>query len=546
MIDKKAIIEEFVYGLSDEDRNEWIIHRAACDESLYTFIKEMGGFLLGHDGNSIAGGDSLECLWKPICDFWQDYSIKRKFLYMPRRWLKSTNRKWGQIHSYLQNNEIRILTASEVEKRAKDWVGWQGNQILSHARLRWLYPELLVVDRSFAHANPFSSQQILLPRKGAYDATTYSVVGIHGSSQGGHYDLIEPDDICGEKAMDSETVMADAFSWFDNIESLLTDPHIDIIRGTGTHWAEGDLGWYIQNEFPEYQWIVVPALKDEDLEDTSNIRYLQNPEVAHGESNWEERGSTKYYIDMAANPQTQIRFWTQEQNNPNKASGTLNKFDKKWLHFYRIEDREEGTYLICDECDIEVPLSQIRLYGMVDVAGFGETKFIKKGARNALLIGGQPQGMIQKFVVYAWAKRLRKPSKLRQQLYEAHNEYKPRLWRIDTTGVGNSVYADIQEEKRKECPHLRIIPLPSDVTKGVKDSDIQALINPMANGEIHIYQTMKELVGEIQQYPRGLTKDLIDMLGKINRYYWSRKAKIQSRSYAPPDSMSGKSTVGGY
>ena len=533
MISKKEIIEEFFYNLNDEDKEEWLEHRRKCDDSLFFFIKEMGGFLRGANGKSIAGGDSIEYLWKPACDFWQDNSIKRKFVYMPRRWLKSTNRKWGQIHSYLQNNETRILTASEVEKRAKEWVGWQGKQILGHQRLRWIYPELSIIDKSYKHSNTFSSEKILLPRNGIYDSTTFGAIGIHGSSQGGHYDIIEPDDICGEKAMESSIIMEDSFRWFDNVESLLTEPDIDIIRGKGTHWATGDLGWYIQQEYPEYMWIIVPALKDEELEDKKNIRYLQNPEAMQGESNWEERGSTKYYVDMAANPQTQIRFWTQEQNNPDKAAGTLNKFDKRWIHFYRTEERgEKGTYLICDKCNIEVPLSAIPLYGMADVAGFGETKLIKKGARNALLIGGQPIDMIQKFVVFAWAQRLKRPSVFREKLYETHKKYEPRIWRIDDKGVGSTMFGDILEERLKKCPHMNISPLPHDTKKDIKDSDIQSLINPVAQGEIHIHETMTDLKAEMTQYPHGLTKDLLDMLAKLNRLYWMRTKMVDVSKFA--------------
>jgi len=40
---------------------------------------------------------------------------------------------------------------------------------------------------------------------------------------------------------------------------------------------------------------------------------------------------------------------------------------------------------------------------------------------------------------------------------------------------------------------------------------------------------MKELKIEVEQFPGGFTKDLVDMLGKINKHYWTRKKKEDYR-----------------
>jgi hypothetical protein len=173
---------------------------------------------------------------------------------------------------------------------------------------------------------------------------------------------------------------------------------------------------------------------------------------------------------------------------------------------------------------------------------------VKGAARNALLIGGQPIDMIQKFVVFAWAERLKRPSVFREKLYETHKKYKPRVWRIDDKGVGSTMFGDILEERQKKCPHMNISPLPHDSEKDKKDIDIQALINPIAQGEVHIHGSMTDLISEMIQYPRGLTVDLIDMLGKINRLYWLRTEMIDVsrfaeeshiRSVGSRDSMTG-------
>jgi hypothetical protein len=98
----------FYESLIPEERDEWLFERTACDSSLYYFVVQMGGYSVK------AGGDASLAIHKPICDFWQDDSIRFKGIAMPRAWLKSTIlTKWGNFWRYLQDNEARILIASQ-------------------------------------------------------------------------------------------------------------------------------------------------------------------------------------------------------------------------------------------------------------------------------------------------------------------------------------------------------------------------------------------------------------------------------------------------
>ena len=71
--------------------------------------------------------------------------------------------------------------------------------------------------------------------------------------------------------------------------------------------------------------------------------------------------------------------------------------------------------------------------------------------------------------------------------------------------------------------------MPYSNKKDEKDEDIQACINPMANGEIYIHESMRDLITEVKSYPHGMTVDLLDMLGKLNKHYWTRKKKVDYR-----------------
>ena len=529
--------------LPDEHKEEWLFERTACDTSLYYFIIQMGSFAVN------AGGDASIHIHKPICDFWQDDTIKRKFVHMPRGWLKSTLwSKWGNLWRYLVNPEVRILMPSQKIDLPSDFVKWIKNQAIRNTRLRWLYPRLQLIDKAWIHSNRWGSIDCEMPRDGIYAEPTFRAIGITGGAQGGHYNFIDPDDLISEKGMESAVIMEDAFRWFDNIEELLDDPQKDIISGKGTHWSPGDLGVYIQENYPEYKWMIVPCRKDSNLKDTHNITWMQNPTVGDGESNWLEKFPTEYYVDMLARPEKQIVYWSQHMNIPGNAT-TLTKFDPAWLRYYDLEQAPNGDwYLICEGSKESFRLKDIPLYGMIDPGGFSEVKLMKKGSRNAMVIGGQPPNSVKKFVLYTYARRLKSPSEFLDEFFTAHAKWRPRHWKIEVIGAQEYIKRDIQEEAKRRSIYIPLASMEKKNTENEKDNDIQSLIPVMEAGEIYIHRNMKDLIGEIKTYPGGLTKDLIDMMGKLNKYCWKRGKRENLPRFGKPSTelLDGRSGTTGY
>lgn len=523
---KRLIIEKFYNGLSPDDKIEWGIHRKACDKSLFFYIKEVGGFM------PKSGGDISPIIHKPILDRWQDPSITRQFCYMPRSWKKSTClTQWANLWEYHQNNEIRILIPTEREEKAMEWVSWLEGQTLGNARLRWLYPELGYVDESYTRTHRWSGKKMDLPRDGVYPEATISIIGIRGGAQGGHYDIINPDDLVGEKGMESALVLEDAERWFDNCEGLLIEknpkaPGASRVRGVGTHWAMGDMGHYIQQNYKEYKWMIVPCLKDDAIEDTDNVMWIQNPNVAQGESNWPEMFATNVYTEMMANPQQEMTFWTQYMNNPKPSP--VNPFDVKWLRYYRIEERDGAKVLVCKDDKEEFRIGSFPLYGFIDPGGFSQKKVTKNPSRFGILVGGQPAGSHKKFVTYAKAFRFQDPDKAKDEVFLANNFFKPvvpQVWRQEVYAQQLYILMDIKKEAEKRKIPMRIAALPADERKDSKALSIDATRDPMFNGEIYIHESMKDLIAEIANYGSpATTQDLFDLLGQINKAYWKRNA----------------------
>jgi len=462
---KRELISKFFQSLNKADREEWLTHREACVNSLFFFIKEVGGYA------QKAGGDASIEIHKPICDFWQDKSIKRKFVFMPRYWYKTTMlTEWGNLWEYLLDNEVRILIPTEKADTGSRWLKFIGGQALKNERLRWLFPELQVVDHSYTKANPWSGIQILLPRQGIYPEPTMTIVGIRGASQGGHFDIISPDDLVGEKGMESPLVLEDAMRWFDNMEELLVNPVIkaadaSLVHGTGTHWAAGDYGCYIQKEYPQYQWRIVPCRRNDTLNDKTkpHVVFINNPDVGTMESNWPDKFPTEHYEEMAANPAKQMVYWSQHMNVPH--DNPLNKIDIKWFKYFHIEERNGHTYIVCEDDNEMILLSDVQMYGMIDPGGFAETRLLKTGARNAILIGGQPVNKIKKFVIHTWAGRPKETDVFANEVFEAHKKFKVRTWRIETIGAQEYIKRDLKEKAAKKGITLPIISMPKENRK---------------------------------------------------------------------------------
>ena len=509
---RKELVQSFFTTLSPADKIKWLKYRNACDASLFFFIRLIGGSVPKQ------GGDISEYLHKPICDRLQDPSVKRQSFFAPRGWMKSTVGRWHWIWEYLQNPEIRILVPSEKKETAGKWIRDTGEQIARNDMLRWVYPELQDIDQRYIKTHQWSGDGLLLPRNGIYPEATISVTGIRGASQGGHFDLITPDDLVGEKGYESPLVLEDARRWFDNIEELLINPDRDAVDGSrialrGTHWTVGDFGIFVQNEYPEYKWYIIPCLKDSSLADTDNITWLQREESIDGESNWPEMFSTKHYSDMRANPMKEVVFWAQHMNCP-RDSTTLTKFDGAWLRYYKFAGSGDDLRVVCEDDGESFSVREMPLWGFIDPGGFAEMKVAQRGSRNAIVVGGQPRNSVKKFVVETWAGRIKDPSIFMDKLFEINDRLHVRGWMVETVGSQKYIFRDIQHERVARKKGLCIMELPSVVTKGAKDSDILGLLQPMQNGEIYVHRSMKELTSEIREYPNGLTVDLIDMTGK--------------------------------
>jgi len=511
--------------------------RELCLQDFYFFVRYMNRTPKGVAPVS-------EDIHGPLCDYYGDPKVYRGGIAMPRDWLKSTIfTKWGPIWRYLKDHEERILIAAENEKLAGRFLGWVELQILHNKRLRRIFPELLEVDKSYTKSNPWSKSECLMPREGVYSEPTLTAIGVQGAAQSGHYTTIHIDDLVGKSAAESELVLDSVRKWFDNVNELLVQPHASMpnpsrIWVIGTFWFPGDFMSYVHDSDKKYQFLVVPCRHwtGEEVQDEEGLRYIQNPNVEEGESNWPEQFPTEYYLEMLADPEKELIYWSQHMNMPKK-SKAFTKFDLSWIRWWHFEDSDGGLdgvpgREICLEDVGGTVIRRIRERDLVwkayfDPGGFAEKMKMTKGdSRNAIVIGAAVPGTHYKIVRYTWAARFKNPDRLMDEVFKAHEECHPIKWKQEIFGQQEYILRDIKQESKRRGIPLTILPFDHDTKKDAKDHAILGLVKPMFNGEIFLHRSMKDLIGEIVTYPSGITKDLIDMLAQLNKQEWPRGSGI--------------------
>ena len=199
-------------------------YRTLCDQSFYWFVRIVGGSV--HHGGCITPE-----IHKPLCDFWQDQTIKRKAIFMPRNWLKSTVfTEWGGIYVWLQDPTNRIVIISQNQEKANAFLYYMKKQLLTNKVLHKLYKDRLlymdedglprIIDKGWTGDKElrWASKWVDLPRPIFYKEPSITSIGVGGAAQSGHYTHIFVDDPVGKKHIDSATELEKVLTYHDNID----------------------------------------------------------------------------------------------------------------------------------------------------------------------------------------------------------------------------------------------------------------------------------------------------------------------------------------
>lgn len=214
--------------------------------------------------------------------------------------------------------DCRELICHETDGQASNFLFAITGHFLTNTLLMGLFPECVPSPRK----HRINRHELELPRSQTWPEPTIDTMGVGGKSQGRHYNYIKFDDLIGDKARDSETIMQAAKEWFDNIQAFFSDFGVDHFDLIGTRWAFDDLYSHIHERYGEQLLRYIRGVEEytgKTLADGTKEKKPIFPEGGFTETN---------LLILRKNRKV---FSAQYANDPEEGA---TEFDKSWKRYF--------------------------------------------------------------------------------------------------------------------------------------------------------------------------------------------------------------------
>ena len=398
-------------------------------------------------------------------------------------------------YPYTLGPDIKILLSHENRESASRFLYEITQAFRAKPLMLALFPELIPSPR----VQRMNKWELELPRDMHHKEPTFDTIGAGGAAQGRHYNWLKNDDLVGEDARDSETVMKRILLWFDNINSLLTRLKIDGWDLVGTRWAATDVYSHAVKMYGVNRPCSV--LNAYDPRDVERMEEGQLVVYARGAI---ENGLPVFPEEFSLEDLNRIRrnakVWAaQYANNPRESN--LTKFKPEWLKPYNV-GRGDSLYVFEGDTSWSVRTSQLDRAILCDPT-VGETD---RADEAGIMVTGTDSKL--NIFVLETIKEIMNPPEFIDRLLQLYIKWNPRIVSIESV-VFSAVFKHWFEEK---CQALGIYPSIYDYKPGQKQKDIriEGLTNYGAAGQIYILEGMHQLKDEWEWFPLGESKHLLD------------------------------------
>ena len=436
----------------------------------------------------------------PYARFLQNLENKRTLDLMPRGVYKTTIGTIAFSIWYLINYPNHtILIANQTAGNAERMLlEIEGHLDGGNVMMNWLFPEMI---RPHARWKPWSSDKMTIPNRKVISGTpSITVLGVGAKAESQHFHVIINDDLIGDKAQASSSVMLDAIAWHDYSESLFVSPRDGIERMHGTRWGMGDLYGYIIQR-PEYEVYEKAAIDEEgnllfpELLDAETLRRLR-------EKNF-------------------LMYLSQYMNNPSNPESL--DFRKEWLNYYKLlRDDERGPYCLHGGKKYYVDEMSVGLF--VDPAGSGDIEInAAKDARraqyrlanNAVGVWGL-HGSGLYFLLDLWCGRGQGENpelQVATKMYEMFVRWRGFVSKgyVEGYGAQAALITVFNMVCRQNNDMFLVEPIGRSNVKA-KHVRIRSFIGPSAQERlICVRMVHDKFIEEFSQFPNGRSYDTLDM-----------------------------------
>lgn len=436
-------------------------------------------------------------------------------------------------HPYCLGTNGKILISHEVRETAADFLFEITAAFTRKPILMALFPEC-IPKKNVERLNKW---QLELPRTEHHKEATFNTIGSAGAAQGGHYNWLKLDDLVGEKARDSETIMKRTLTWFDNINSLLTQLEVDGWDLIGTRWAYSDVYSHAMERYGlDLEGSVTNCLSPKDLDRFKNglLKIYARGAIENGLSVFPEEFSLEKLEVLRKN---RLVWAAQYANNPMESG--LNEF--VWdLKFYNV-DPQGNVVVFTGESSFKRYLHELDICILTDPS-MGESELADE--TGIVVTGTDSRNNI--FILETVKKRLRPPEYV-DELYRLYFKYRPRVISIEEVNFSGIYKYWIEDKSTETRVHLPIRPYKPGNQRS-KDSRIRGLAHFFSAGQVYCFEGMHDFRDEYEQFPLGRSKHLLDALAQGPEFWQGglSPSEVESQQKAEEEILDYRSVLTGY
>lgn len=337
----------------------------------------------------------------------------------------------------LHDQDVTQLYAFEVIDNAKKKIGEIKWHFEENELFRAVFPEIAYDGTE----RPWNNECLRIRRVGDRRRSqegTFEAIGVGGALQSRHYKIVWEDDLVGEKARKSPSVMSDTIGWHQRLHGAFENASEQIRFLISNRWGYNDLNSFVR--------------ENENFTFYTRAAYELDPESGQERTIFPEEYSMDKLLEIKEK-MTSYDFSCQYLNSPT-LPGEI-EVDSKKLHYYTVA--EDGK-IVCS-CGKSYYLSQLNRYVHFD-------PYNAKGAGStscpAIVVMATSCDKHHFLVDYFVSKG--NYAKIYDRIFHFNDVYRPRTFTYEDVGHQNMTEFHIHEIERtaeykeKHRKFARIVP----------------------------------------------------------------------------------------
>lgn len=439
-----------------------------------------------------------------------------------------------QAYPYSLGPNIKLLLSHEVREKAAKFLYEVTAAFTKKPLMLALFPEVIPSKR----VHRINKWELELPNTSHHKEPTFDTIGAGGAAQGGHYNWLKLDDLVGEDARDSETVMGRVLLWFDNVNSLLTRLRFDGWDLIGTRWAYHDVYSHAMKRYGiDVSRSVLGCVPQKEIDKYQNGRLAV---YARGAI---EKGKPLFPEEFPIEELNVLRkspmVWAAQYANNPLESG-LNEFNYP-LKFYNVDARGNVVVFGGEGGSFTRRLRELDICIFTDPS-MGESS---QSDPSGIVVTGT-DAQLNIFILETVKARLRPPDFI-DELTRLFHKYDPRVISIEEVAF-SAVYRYWLEERATRSGISMPIRPYKPGSKKSKDARIRGLTHYFSTGQVYVAESMYDFRDEYEQYPMTDDEHLLDALAQGPTWWKAGLSAEAQKDYekAAQQVMAERSVLTGY